>query len=336
MKRILWTAITLLLCLIFAAAAWSAPKVIKIGDATAKTYSYYPACMEFKKQVEQATNGSLTVEYFGDATLGNQKTLIESARMGSIQMTIAPTTVTQNNVKEYGLFSLPFFWPDYKTLRAFMDSQQGKDLAKLWEAQGLKLLGWGHIGWIGVETKNGLIKRPEDMKGLKIRTMTDPLLVDTMDILGAKGVAMGIGELYSAVQQGVLDGISTTAQFLYALKIYEVAKYYSHLNLHTGPAQLLINLDFWNSLTQAEQKAVAEAAKTWEKRNDAYYLDNSLKTSDENVLKLFNELGVRTYSPTPQELEEFKVKTKPIFDKYREKIGPAVVDKAIEFIKTNK
>jgi tripartite ATP-independent transporter DctP family solute receptor len=288
--------------------------------------------MTFQKEVDQSSKGSLKVEYYGDAVLGSQKTLIESCRMGSIQMTIAPTTVTQNNILEYGLFTLPFLWPDYKTLRAFLDSADGQALGSLWERQDLKLLGWGHIGWIGVQNKKHPIKSLEDMKGLKIRTMQDPQLVETMDILGAKGVAMGIGELYSAVQQGVIDGISTTAQFLYALKIYEVAKYYSDLKLHTAPAQLLINLKFWRSLAPQERNIILAASKNWEKNNDAYYLDESFKTSDNNVLKLFRELGVETYEPTPEQLSELRKMTKPVFEKYRKKIGPDVVDKVIQFV----
>ncbi len=336
MKRASIVCMGLLVSLLFGGDAPAGEKVIKIGDAAAKTYSYYPACMAFKEEVEKNSKGSLKVEYFGDATLGSQKTLIESARMGAIQVTIAPTTVTQNNIKEYGMFSLPFLWPDYPTLRSYLDSEPGQSLAKLWESQGLKTLGWGHIGWIGVQVKNALITKPEDLKGMKIRTMTDPLLVDTMDALGAKGVAMGIGELYSAVQQGVLDGISTTAQFLYALKIYEVAKNYSDLRMHTGPAQLLMNLNFWNSLTTEEKKIVAAAAKTWEKVNDAYYTDDQSKTSDRNVLKLFNELGVKTYDPTEADLKPWKALTAEVFKVYREKTSPTVVDAAVKFIENRK
>lgn len=325
--------ITLVVCVLFSASfAVAGPIVIKIGDSTPPTYSYAPAFEIFEKEVEKASNGAIDVQYFGSAVLGNQKTLVESTRMGAIQMCVVPSTVSQNNIPQHRLFTLPMLWPDYKTLRAWLDSPEGQAIGNLWETQGAKFLGWGHIGWIGIQNSKHEIKRAADMEGMKIRTMPDSVLVDTQNALGAMGVAMGIGELYSAVQQGVLDGISTSPQFLYSLKIYEVAKYYTHVKLHTAPALVLMNLSFWQKLSPEHQKIITAAAKNWEKNNDAYYLDDSLKTSDNNILKLFTELGVQNHVPTVDESAEFRKMTKPVFEKYRKDVGEDLVDQVVNFV----
>jgi TRAP-type C4-dicarboxylate transport system substrate-binding protein len=251
--------------------------------------------------------------------------------MGAIQMVVIPSTISQNFVAEHRLFTLPFLWPNYDVLRRYLDSQEGKDFGDLWQRNGMKFLAYGHIGWIGIQNSKREVRTSADLKGLKIRTMPDSVLVDTMNALGAMGVSMGIPELYSAVQQGVLDGVSTSAQFLFSLKIHEVAKYYIHLKMQTSPVLVLINLKFWNSLPPDIQKVFLDAAKNWEKNNDAYYVDNSKKTSDDNIMGLFKELGVKIYEPTKAETEPFLKLTIPVYKKYRNQIGPALVDKIANF-----
>jgi len=331
MKKTILILMGLIWVLSLSNSSFSQTIICKIGDSTPKTYSYYPAFQVFEKEVEQKTAGKVDVQYLGEGVLGDQKTITESCLMGAIQMVVIPSTISQNFVAEHRLFTLPFLWPNYDVLRRYLDSQEGKDFGDLWQRNGMKFLAYGHIGWIGIQNSKREVRTSADLKGLKIRTMPDSVLVDTMNALGAMGVSMGIPELYSAVQQGVLDGVSTSAQFLFSLKIHEVAKYYIHLKMQTSPVLVLINLKFWNSLPPDIQKVFLNAAKNWEKNNDAYYVDNSKKTSDDNIMGLFKELGVKIYEPTKAETEPFLKLTIPVYKKYRNQIGPALVDKIANF-----
>jgi tripartite ATP-independent transporter DctP family solute receptor len=331
MKKVVLILMGVLGIIFLSNSSFAQTIICKIGDSTPKTYSYAPAFAIFEKEVEEKTGQKVDVQYFGDGVLGDQKTITESCLMGAIQMVVIPSTISQNFVAEHRLFTLPFLWPNYEILRRYLDSKEGKDFGDLWRRNGLKFLAYGHIGWIGIQNSKREVKTPPDLKGLKIRTMPDSVLVDTMNALGAMGVSMGIPELYSAVQQGVLDGVSTSAQFLYSLKIHEVAKYYIHLKVQTSPAIVLINLKFWNSLSPDIQKVFLEASKNWEKNNDAYYVDNSKKTSDDNIMGFFKELGVKIYDPSKAETEPFRKLTIPVFNKYRNQIGPALVDKVAKF-----
>ena len=166
------------------------------------------------------------------------------------------------------------------------------------------------------------------MKGLKIRTMPDPIMVETINAMGGMGVSMGLGELYSALQQGVLDGISTSSQLLTSLKIYEVAKFYAPMNMHYTPAQILVNVKFWNTLSAEHQKVIQESMKKWEKGNDAYFLDPAKQTSNDFIFSVMKGKGVEI---TPVDTAPFKKMTASVVKKYRTQIGADYVDQVLKF-----
>ncbi len=335
MKRTLFILTAAVLIVFTFSDVFAQPIVCRIADPTPKTFSYYEALKIFEKEVKEKTGGKIDVQIFGDAVLGTHQTTTESTMMGSIEGTVVTSAWTQNLVKEHRLFSLPFLWPNYKGYRAWLDSADGRSVGDMLARRGLKFLGFAHAGWIGVMNSKREIKTKEDFKGLKIRTMPDSVLVDSITALGCQGVAMGPGELYSALQQGVIDGISTSPQFLNALKIQEIAKFYTDVKLHVTPAMLFVSQKFWNQLTPDLQKIFLEASKNFERNSDAYYTDDSRVTSDNNVLeKIFKPAGVKFYFPTPREIESYKELTKPVFMKYREQVGPELVDKTVNFLKS--
>jgi len=195
------------------------------------------------------------------------------------------------------------------------------------------VIGMSHTGWLSLLNSKREVKSKEDFKGLKIRTMPDSVLVDSITALGCMGVAMGPGELYSAVQQGVLDGISTSPQFLSSLKIYEVAKYYTDLKLHASPAFFFISMRAWKQLTPEQQKIVAEAGRNFEKNSDAYFVDDSRPTSDAKIFEVYRKAGVKIYTPTEKDMESYRELTRPVYAKYREQVGPELVDGIEKFLR---
>ncbi len=306
----------------------AAPIVIKWGDSTPKSFSYWPAMEAFKKEVEQKTGGKVELQLFGDGVLGDQKTLLESTAMNAIQMSCLPTLVAQNLVPEIQVLDLPFIWRDSKMFSNFLVSSEGKRLADFFEKHGLKLVAWSYMGATGVQNKKLEIKTPADFKGLKIRTLQNPIMLDTFNALGAMVVSMGTAEIYSALQQGVIDGIASAPQFLDAMKIYELAKYYTPLDIQYGAAVTIINLKFWNGLPKDVQQAFTEAAPTWAKIQESYCTDSSKPTSDERILQLYQKNGVKITEP---DRDAFRKVTTPVVRKYREKIGPAMVDPVLKF-----
>jgi len=318
-----------LFCVTFITTSTSAaPIVIKWGDSTPKSFSYWPAMQAFKNEVEQKTGGKVEFQLFGDGVLGDQKTLTESTIMGSIQMSCLPSLVTQNIVPEHQVLALPFLWRSGQIFKDFLFSSEGKRLGDLFEKHGLKLITWSYMGPTGVQNSKREIRTPADLKGLKIRVLPNPVMVDTFNAIGCMAVAMGTAEIYSALQQGVIDGIASAPQFLYSMKIYELAKFYTHLNIQSAAAVVVINLKFWNSLSPDIQKAFMEASGTWNKVQEAYFLDSSKETSEERIMELFKKQGIKITEP---DIEAFRKVTIPVVQKYREKIGPESVDRVLKF-----
>jgi tripartite ATP-independent transporter DctP family solute receptor len=316
-------------CVVFMTTGISAaPIIVKWGDSTPKSFSYWAAMQAFKSEVERKTGGKVEFQLFGDGVLGDQKTLTESTVMGSIQMSCMPTLMTQNIVPEHQALSLPFIWPSAKAFSDFLISSEGKRLGDLFEKHELKLVAWSYMGNAGVQNSKREIRTPADLKGLKIRVLPNPVMVDTFNALGGMAVAMGTAEVYSALQQGVIDGIATSPQFLNSMKIFELAKYYTDLTIQRAAGVTIINLKFWNSLSPDIQKAFVEASETWNKIQEAYYTDSSKETSDERIMDLYRKLGVKITEP---DFEAFRKATIPVVRKYREKIGPELVDRVLKF-----
>ena len=322
--------LTVVFCMAFMSTGLSAaPIVVKWGDAAPKSFSYWPAMQAFKAEAEKKLPGKVEMQLFGDGVLGDQKTVLEQTTMGAIQICTVPSLITTNIVPEHQVLDLPFVFPSARAFADFLVSSEGKRLGALFEKHGLKLLAWSGMNGTDMQNSKREVRTPADLKGLKIRSLPNPLMLDTLQAMGAMSVAMGSAEVYSAVQQGVIDGVYTAPQFLNGMKIYEVAKYYTPLNAHYAAGVTVINLKFWNTLPPDVQKVFMEASETWNKVQEAYYLDGSKETSNQQVLDSFKKKGVKVTDP---DLNAFKKSTIPVVKKYREKIGPDSVDRVLKFV----
>jgi tripartite ATP-independent transporter DctP family solute receptor len=322
--------LTVVCCMAFTSTGLlAAPVVVKWGDAAPKSFSYWGAMQAFKAEVDKKLPGKVDLQLFGDGVLGDQKAVLEQTTMGAIQICTVPSLVTTNIVPEHQVLDLPFVFPSQRAFSDFLVSSEGKRLGALFEKHGLKLLTWSGMNGTDVQNSKREIRTPADMKGLKIRSLPNPLMLDTIQAMGGMGVAMGSAEVYSAVQQGVIDGVYTAPQFLNAMKIYEVAKFYTPLNAHFAAGVTVVNLKFWNTLPPDVQKVFMEASETWNKVQEAYYLDGSKETSNQQAVDSFKKRGVKVTEP---DINAFKKATIPVVKKYREKIGADSVDRVLKFV----
>lgn len=304
--------------------------VIKHADATPTTFAYWKAAEAMKAEVEKKTNNIVKFDLYGGGILTkDQKALLEMVRMGSVQMGVLAASLTQSLVPEHSVLNLPFLWKDIDNFFRFLDSNDARKLGDLLEDKGIKFLTFVDGGVSGIQNRLRPIINPEDLKGLKIRVMQDPILVDSMEAMGALPVAMGLGELYSAIQQGVIDGISTAPQFLNSIKTQEVAKYYTHLMPHITTSVLLMNLKFWQGLPKNLQQVIMESANTTFRNGvNNYFVDPKLTTSDTGILKIWEGQGVKISQGNQ---EAFREKTRPVVAKWREKIGKDLVDNVLKY-----
>lgn len=299
---------------------------VKFADALPKTFSYYPAMVEFQRLVEAQTKGQVAVKLFSDGVLGDQKTLLESTKVGAVDIAVVASQISQQLVPEHGIFGLPFVWIKDEDFLAFLQSPIAAELGKKMEAHGLKVLTFANGGVLAVLNSKRSVRTPEDMKGLKLRVMQDPMQVDMIKAMGGIPVPMGTGELYSAIQQGQIDGNATSPQLLYALKNHEVARHLTFTRHGRAAAVVIMNLRKWNGLSAEHKAALQEGAKGFFRVDDEYY---SAKpgTNNAEVVETMRKAGVTVSDP---DIEAFRKATRPVIEAFRARAKSSLVDQALK------
>jgi tripartite ATP-independent transporter DctP family solute receptor len=310
-----------------AARGGAAEKVIKFGDAVPKTYSYWPAMEEFKKVVEAKTGGTLKVELFGGGVLGDQKTLMTQTQAGAIQASVFVTTISQALVPEHAVWGLPFLFKDTAAYKKFTYGPFGQELGARLEKHGLKHLTWCYTGFLSIADSKNPIRKPEDLKGHKIRVMEDPMQIATLKALGANAVGMPPAEVYPALKQKVIDGVATGPNFMLTLKANEVAKYLSATEHSATPCLIIMHLAFWNGLSPAEQAAVREAAIVFRDKNDHYHTDQP-GTKEKDAYETWQKRGGSV--ETKIDFQAFRQATKPVIEEWKAKLGADFIERVLK------
>ncbi len=299
---------------------------LKFADALPKTFSYYPGMLEFKKIVEERTKGQVSVKVFTDGVLGDQKTLLESTKVGAVDIAVVASQISQQLVPEHGIFGLPFVWIKDEDYLRFLQSPVAAELGRKMEPHGLKVLTLADGGVLAVLNSKHAVRNPEDMKGLKLRVMQDPTQVDIIKAMGGIPVPMGTGELYTAIQQGQIDGNATSPQLLWALKNHEVAKYLTFTRHGRATGVVVMNLRKWNALSPEQQAALIEGGKGFFKVDAEYYASKP-GTNNAEVVEMMRKAGVTVAEP---DVQAFRNATRPVVEAFRAKVKSPLVDQALK------
>ena len=313
-----------LVCTALLASAAAAQTELKFADALPKTFSYYPAAVAFKEAVDKT--GKLTIKLFPEGVLGDQKALMEATKVGSVDIAVVASQVSQQLVPEHGIFGLPFVWIKHEEYLKFLQGPIAAELGKKMEPHGLKVLVFADGGSLAVLNSKRAVKTPDDMKGLKLRVMQDPMQVDMIKAMGGIPVPMGTPEVYSAIQQGQIDGNATSVQLLYGLKNQEVAKQLSVTNHGRAAGVVLMNLRKWSSLSADQKKALDEGSKAFFKVDAEYYTTNS-NTATPAVVTKMKDSGVTVTEP---DIAAFRKATLPVVQAFKNRVKSPLVDQALK------
>jgi tripartite ATP-independent transporter DctP family solute receptor len=214
----------------------------------------------FAEQVETLTKGTVKVETYANTQLGDAVANVQSIRNGTIGFTVVSASNLNQVVPQMDMFSLPFLFKSEAHFWWFLAQPQAEDFVKALEDKGLKKLGYIDSGSRNFFTQKP-IKSPADLKGQKIRVMASPVMVKTMEAMGATGVPVAWAELYSALQTGVVDGAENNHPSVVAKKFYEVSKYYTldeHMRI---PDLLVVSMKVYNQLNDQQKQAVSMAGQ---------------------------------------------------------------------------
>ena len=252
-----------------AAVAFIAPltvgaqTVLKAADVHPAGYPNVVAIESLGKKLEAATNGKFKLQMFPSGVLGGEKEMIEQTQVGAINILRTSLGPLGTVVPEVNVFNMPFVFRSEAHMRAVIDGPIGQELLDKITASPAKMvaLGWMDGGSRSLYTKK-IVKVPADLKGQKVRMMGNPLFVDTMNAMGGNGIAMGYGEVFSALQTGVLDGAENNPPSMFTSNHYTAgAKFYAQTNHLIIPEIFVMSKVTWDKLNKDEQALVRKFSK---------------------------------------------------------------------------
>ncbi len=271
------------------ASAVNAQTVMKAADVHPAGYPTVAAVESMGKKLDAATQGRIKFQMFPGSVLGGEKEMIEQTQVGAIQILRTSLGPVGPVVPEVNVFNMPFVFRDIAHMRAVIDGPIGQELLDKISASPARMIGlaWMDGGSRSLYTKKP-VRKPEDLKGQKIRMMGNPLFVDTMNAMGGNGISMGYGEVFTAIQTGVVDGAENNPPSLYTANHFKAgAKYYTQTNHLIIPEILVMSKVAWDKLTPADQalmkklgrEAQLEQRQLW----DAAVADYTTKLKAEGV-----------------------------------------------------
>jgi tripartite ATP-independent transporter DctP family solute receptor len=257
-------AATLALAVAVAAPAEAAKKLIKLSHSHQADFAseIHTAAWIFQKWVEDNSD-TLEVKVYAANALGEERAVYEGMQLGSgATCVISGTAILNNFNKKIAVLDLPFMWKGYDHAHKVLDGKAGEILAKELDGTGFQVLAWmDSWGFRNVVTSRKEVKKPEDLKGLKIRTIQTPTYVAALNAMGANATPMAFGEVYTAMQTGVLDGYEHGSAVTKAQKLYEVAKYTALTQHLFGPLVFAYSKKEWAQLTDKERAVILDGAK---------------------------------------------------------------------------
>jgi tripartite ATP-independent transporter DctP family solute receptor len=248
------------------AAAISVPAyaqtAIKIGYATAPTSHYGVGTAAFCDDLEKRTQGRYKCQQFANSALGGEREMIEAVQLGTLDIVNTSTGPVGNFVPEVNIVDIPFLFRDYDHARRVLDGPIGDDLRAKFPAKGLVAIAWTENGFRHMTNSKRPIVKPDDAKGLKIRSMQNKVHIQAFQSIGIQPTPMAFPELFTALQQGTVDGQENPIPVILSAKFAQVQKHLSLTGHVYSPALIIVSPALWNKLSDADKKAFIEAGKT--------------------------------------------------------------------------
>ena len=307
------------------ASALSAQTTLKMNITVPQNSHYGNAVDAFAKEVEARTGGRYKIQNFYAGALGAERESVEAVQLGTLDMVMTSTGPLPNFVPEVAILDIPFLFRDYAHARAVLDGPIGQDLLAKFEAKGLKALAWGENGFRHMTNSKRAVQGPGDLNGLKLRTMENPIHIQAYKGFGIIPTPMAITEVFTALQQGTVDGQENPLSVIQSQKFDQVQKYLSLTGHVYSPAVILMSKAGFEKLPPADKQHLLDAAKEAVKANRAridldekngveylrskgmQVLDNVDRTKfQETLAPVFAELGKRFKAADIERIRNYK------------------------------
>lgn len=313
------------------AAASEAPKdkkaeiVLKLGYGSGTTNPRHLTAEKFKKWVEEQTKGKVQIDLYPSEVLGTDKQMMEMITMGTLDLTLNQHSLTANYAPKLSVIELPFLFDSTEKAGKILDGPIGEELAKDLEKSGIQLLAYWENGIRQTTNSKRPIEKPEDLKGLKIRTPESKMTISIFKALGASPAPFSFAELYLALSQGTFDGQENPVTNIHASKFYEVQKYISVTNHKYETLPFLASMKVWQKLPEDVRKVLKEGAVKFAKEHRKMVADNEGK-----LLADLEAKGMKVSKPN---LQPFRDATKSVYAEWEPVLTKELIEKVKEAAK---
>lgn len=292
----------------------------KVGHAMPESHPQAAAITKFAELVGTYTKGNVKLQAYHSAVLGSDEKQLQAVQSGTQEFYIGTLAPLSTRVKEVQVWDLPFMFQNEKEVYAVLDGASSKKIFQKIESAGLVGLTWTGMGFRNLSNSKRSVTKLEDVSGLKIRVMANPVALDTWKAMGANAVPMAFAEVFPALEIKALDGQENPLAHMYSNKMQEVQKFISVTNHVYTPVALVASKKFWDTLTPADKAGVQKAA------TEAGLLQRKLlEEGDVDVVTKFKAAGVTLNTVSPAELARIQDKVKPVVAKFSPIIGDEFV-----------
>ncbi len=291
----------------FAAPARAQSRTLRVASVTGPAHHHNVALRWFSEQVA-ARNVGLDLRVLDGGQLGGERDYIEGMMLGSIQMAQVSTAPVAGFIPEFDLFSLPYLIRDTNHFKAVVSGPVGARFNTLAEARGLKILAWFDNGYRNVFNRVRPVVTPQDMNGLKIRVIESRLMVSTINAMGGSATPMAYNELYTALEQGVVDGGENSVGNVLSDRFFEVTRYLSLTQHFRPPGIVAISLRAWRGLSAQQQQVLTQEG--------ARLQDYEIALTTEVSAKALEDLRGRGMRINEVNVEAFRARMGPIYEEF--------------------
>lgn len=292
-----------------AAGTPAEPTVIKLGLTINEQDSFYVCASKFAELVKERTNNAYEIQLFPNSSLGDERTMLESMQMGTLDAGIITSGPFVNFVPEFGVLDMPFLFPNNEAAYKVLDGEVGKEILSKLEGKQLKGLAYAERGFRNLTNSVRPVKTADDIKGLKVRVMENEVYISAFGAMGVNAVPMAWTEALTALQQGTIEGQENPVNVIHAYKMWDAQKYVTLTRHAYAAAVITFSLEKFNSLPADVQKIFAESAQEAAEYERAWVAENEAKQIadlEANGMEVVKD----------PDLASFKAAVQPVYDKY--------------------
>ena len=320
MKRLFIKSLLAVAALAVVGAASAQERVLKFGLNGPEGHPAVAGMKKFSEIVAAKSGGKLKVNLFLNGTLGSDQAVVSAIKGGTIEMAVMNSGILASEAKELAIFDFPFLFANEKESDAIVDGPVGKKMHALLEAKGIIGLSYWELGYRQITNGKRALNKVEDIEGLKLRVIPNPINVAWVKALGANPTPMPFPEVYAGLEQKAIDGQENPVSVIAANKFWEVQKFMTMTNHQYNPQSVIFSKKVWDTLTPADKKILDDAA-----HEAAMFQRKEGRAALASNLDLLKKNGMTVTQFSPAEVAKLREKMKPVIAQFSASVGEATV-----------